>query len=308
MIHTGRFAPSPSGELHLGSVVAAVGSYLKAKSAHGRWLVRFENLDYPRCHDELIPVISADLSSIGLIPDEPPLIQSADTAPYARAVTSLLKRNLAFICTCSRARLKLQPCTCYAAAADRVSAPGSVRFKPPVIASSFTDELYGEVRVPPSAAFAVLRRSDGLYAYNLACVLDDINSGVTEVVRGADLIGMTPLQNALREALGAAGPLEYVHLPLITGQSGAKLSKQNHAEAVFRRYPPLNILLTALTALGQSTAYVPSLLSRAEKRGSSGTGLCQELLAEAVKRFELKQIPRGSISHERLLPVLTAPL
>jgi glutamyl-Q tRNA(Asp) synthetase len=259
--YVGRFAPSPTGLLHAGSLVAALGSWLDARAHGGRWLVRIEDVDTPRCPPGTGDAILAQLARCQLWPDEPPLWQSRRGAAYAAALDTLLGRGLAYACTCTRSQINAaldargQP---HLAHAERVY-PGTCR---PVQALPVTDlptQRHAlRLRVDEPAATApsrllarhihwhdrrlgaqaqdvaaevgdfVLKRADGLWAYQLAVVVDDAAQGVSHVVRGTDLADNTPRQILLQRLLGLDTPA-YLHLPLVLAPDGHKLSKQNGA-------------------------------------------------------------------------------
>ena len=249
--YRGRFAPSPTGPLHFGSLLAAFGSWLLARHAGGQWLVRIEDLDPPR---EVAGAAQAQLDTLaafGLEPDLPVAWQSERHALYRAALDRLLAGGQAFACSCSRSELAAQGGIhrhCVATAARphpafrlRV-ADGSV--------VAFDDALQGPVRqdVASEVGDFVLLRADGCWAYQLAVVVDDAEQGITDVVRGADLLDSTPRQILLQRALGLPTPL-YRHTPLVLGDNGEKLSKQNGAQALDLS-DPLAALNAAARVLG----------------------------------------------------------
>lgn len=284
--YVGRFAPSPTGPLHAGSLVAALASWLDARAAQGRWLVRMEDVDAPRCVPGAAERILSQLAACGLLPDAPPLNQSTRGARYQQALDELLARHLAYPCACTRrdieAALLAQglpherhverpyPGTCRQGLHGR--APRAWRFdatqyqaKLPVaridkaqIASllivnsgvCWTDRRLGPQLqdVARQVGDFVLRRADGLWAYQLAVVVDDADQGVTHVVRGEDLADNTPRQILLQSALGLATP-HYLHTPLVRAADGEKLSKQHGAPAIDESLP-LQALAAAAQALG----------------------------------------------------------
>jgi glutamyl-Q tRNA(Asp) synthetase len=237
---TGRFAPSPTGSLHLGSLVAAVGSWLLARQAGGRWLVRIEDIDTARVVPGSAEEILATLQRYGLQWDGDVVWQSQRTALYERALATLRERGLVYDCACSRAELQraasaplgrepVYPGTCR----DRLP-PGraarAIRFRAPDEVIAFDDLLRGRVEenVARETGDFVVRRADGLFAYQLAVVVDDEEQGVTQVVRGGDLLSSTARQIALQRALGYRTP-EYAHLPLVLNADGTKLGKRDAA-------------------------------------------------------------------------------
>ena len=237
---TGRFAPSPTGPLHLGSLVAAVGSWLHAKRAGGRWLVRMEDIDTPRVVPGSAEEILSALARYGLESDGEVVWQSRRTNLYEDAVETLRARGLVYDCACSRADLQraasaplgrepVYPGTCRGGLPPGKVAR-AIRFRVPDEVIAFNDLLSGHVeeKVGESTGDFVVRRADGLFAYQLAVVIDDAEQGVTQVVRGADLLTSTPRQIALQRALGYPTP-EYAHLPLVLDDDGSKLGKRGGA-------------------------------------------------------------------------------
>ena len=237
---TGRFAPSPTGPLHLGSLVAALGSYLLAKRAGGRWLVRMEDLDTPRVVPGSAEEILAALRQYGLQWDGEVVWQSQRTMLYERALAALREKGLVYDCACSRAELRsaasaplgrepIYPGTCRNGIAPGRTAR-AVRFKAPDEVIAFDDLLRGRVEenVARETGDFVVRRADGLFAYQLAVVVDDEEQGVTQVVRGGDLLSSTARQIALQRALGLSTP-EYAHLPVVLNDKGEKLGKRDGA-------------------------------------------------------------------------------
>lgn len=237
---TGRFAPSPTGPLHLGSLVAAVGSWLFARAENGRWLVRIEDIDTPRVIPGSAEEILAALRRYALDRDGEVVWQSRRTALYERALDELRAKDLVYDCACSRADLQraasaplgrepVYPGTCR----NRI-APGkaarAIRFRAPDGIIAFDDRIAGhqQENVAEGTGDFVVRRADGLFAYQLAVVVDDAEQGVTQVVRGADLLASTPRQIALQRALGYPTP-SYAHLPLVVNPDGSKLGKRDGA-------------------------------------------------------------------------------
>ena len=232
MDYVGRFAPSPTGPLHFGSLVAAVASYLEARSRGGRWLVRMEDVDLPRCIPGADLDILRTLEAYGFRWDGPVMYQTARTSAYEAALERLRTLGLAYPCSCSRreAGEGFYPGTCR----NGVGAPG----KP----------VAWRVRAEGLDDF-VVKRSDGLFAYQLAVVVDDAAQGVTNVVRGADLLDSTPRQQWLQRALGYREP-RYLHVPVATNAAGEKLSKQTLAPAL-RAADRIAEIRRALGFLGQ---------------------------------------------------------
>ena len=250
-MYRGRFAPTPSGRLHLGSLLSAAGAYLRALQAGGSCLLRLEDLDRPRCKVEYAGSIIADLKTLGFAFAPEILIQSGDLSPYAATVEALIKTGKAYVCACSRRQIRERPCTC-----RQLNLPykrgRAIRLDCHDAPRDFYDERLGSIHVPLIPDSLILKRSDGVYSYNLACVTDDLRQGVTEVVRGSDLIASTPLQIYLYQLLGKKPP-QFLHLPLITSKGGGKLSKQNHAAPVLDSYRPTEAILLTLKLLGQDT-------------------------------------------------------
>lgn len=237
---TGRFAPSPTGPLHLGSLVAAVGSWLYARRAGGRWLVRMEDIDTPRVVPGSAEEILSALERYGLESDGEIVWQSRRTKLYEEALATLRARGLVYDCACSRADLQraasapvgrepVYPGTCRSGLAPGKAAR-AIRFRAPDEVIGFDDLVCGRVEenVAESTGDFVVRRADGLFAYQLAVVVDDAEQGINQVVRGADLLTSTPRQIALQRALGFPTP-EYAHLPLVVNADGSKLGKRDGA-------------------------------------------------------------------------------
>ncbi len=299
----GRFAPSPTGPLHLGSLVAAVGSWLFARSVGGRWLVRMEDLDTPRVVAGAADDILRALEHFGLTWDGEVAFQSTRIALYDAAFEDLLRRKECFACACSRAdlaRAASAPAEGDGAEAAATAAAGiypgtcrdglspgrlarAYRFRTAGCLIHFKEILLGPLfeDVEKSVGDFVVKRADGPFAYQLAVVVDDADQGVTEVVRGADLLDSTARQIALQRALSLPTPA-YAHLPLVVGPEGKKLGKRDGALALdaLDEGRIRAALAFALSALGQA-----SLESPAE--GSPG-----EMLEAARLRFDPSRIPR----------------
>lgn len=233
--YTGRFAPSPSGELHFGSLIAALGSYLQARANQGRWLVRIEDIDPPREVPGAAETILRQLEHYGLRWDGDVLWQSQRHDAYRERLAWLKAQGLSYYCTCSRARIQgvggIYDGHCRDLHAGPEQAALRLRQTRPVL--SFHDRLRGEIACDEKLAREdfIIHRRDGLFAYNLAVVVDDHFQGVTEIVRGADLIAPTVRQISLYHHFGWQPP-HYIHLPLALNSDGNKLSKQNHAPAL----------------------------------------------------------------------------
>jgi glutamyl-Q tRNA(Asp) synthetase len=252
--YIGRFAPTPSGHLHFGSLVAALASYLDARSVGGRWLMRMEDLDPPREEPGAQAAILKALESYGFEWDGDLVRQSERHDAYAEVLNRLFNHGLAYACTCSRKQLEpyhgIYPGLCRNAGHGADDA--AIRLRVPELEYHFLDRVQGKYRqhLGREVGDFVIRRRDGLYAYQLAVVLDDAWQGITDIVRGADLLDSTPRQLYLQELLGLPQP-RYLHIPLITQPDGHKLGKSY-------RSPPLTedqatpLLLRALRALGQN--------------------------------------------------------
>jgi glutamyl-Q tRNA(Asp) synthetase len=256
--YRGRFAPSPTGPLHLGSLVAALGSWLMARHAGGDWLVRVEDLDPPREVAGAAKAQLAALAAFGLEADEPVLWQGTRGDAYRAALDRLVAQGDAFPCRCSRA--DLAPFAgihraCVPAPSGRTRA---WRLRVPDAELAFEDRVRGRFAqsLARDVGDFVLRRSDGPWAYQLAVVVDDAAQGITEVVRGADLLDSTPRQVHLQRRLGLPTPT-YAHLPLVLDAGGAKLGKSLGAGAVDAT-DPLPALRAAYALLGQPAAALPA--------------------------------------------------
>jgi glutamyl-Q tRNA(Asp) synthetase len=232
--YVGRFAPSPTGPLHLGSLFAAVGSWLDARAAGGRWLLRIEDLDPPREVPGAADEIVRSLEVHGLTWDGPVLHQSTRLDAYGEALAQLERDGRLFRCRCTRRRVRalggVYDGRCRSRGMAPTDAPHAVRLRVPEETIGFRDRLQGPFAqdLAREVGDFVLVRRDGLVAYQLAVVVDDGAQGVTDVVRGADLLDSTPRQLLLQRLLGLPEP-RYLHLPLLLGPDGAKLSKQTGA-------------------------------------------------------------------------------
>ena len=272
--YRGRFAPSPTGPLHAGSLVAALASWLDARAHGGAWLVRIEDVDTPRCVPGADRLILEQLAACGLVSDEPVCWQSTRGAHYQAALDRLIAQGDAYPCACSRKDIEaalhaagrhrerhhaaVYPGTCRpergglqgkAARAWRLQVdPGEMHWQDRRLGAQQQD-------VAAEVGDFVLRRADGLWAYQLAVVVDDAAQGITHVVRGEDLADNTPRQILLQRALGLPTP-SYLHTPLVRDASGEKLSKQNGAKALDLR-DPLAALQTAAAVLGLPGAAGP---------------------------------------------------
>ena len=257
--HRGRFAPSPTGPLHFGSLVAAVGSWMMARRGGGEWLVRMEDVDRPREVPGAAGAQLASLRAFGLDADGPVVRQSDRGALYDAALRRLLASGDAFECRCSRADLQATGGIhrrCVPSAARR---PAAVRLRMPEADLGFEDAIQGSFAqsLARDVGDVVLRRADGLWAYQLAVVVDDADQRIDEVVRGADLLDSTPRQIHLQRRLGLPTP-RYAHLPLALDATGAKLSKSLRSLPV-DDHDPLPAWRAAWAFLGQPASAVPAL-------------------------------------------------
>ncbi|ODB83088.1 tRNA glutamyl-Q synthetase [Candidatus Thiodiazotropha endoloripes] len=258
--YRGRFAPSPTGKLHFGSLVAAVGSFLDARHHQGEWLVRIEDLDRTREVPGSAAEILSSLEALALHWDGEVIYQSRRTERYAEVVEQLLAADLAYPCSCSRKEIReraqigpegpIYPGTCRSGKKPGI-ATNSIRLVTQDRDILVEDRLQGMFRQNPGTEIGdfVIRRMDGYHAYQLAVVVDDAWQKITDVVRGADLLSSTPRQCYLQQLLGLEQP-NYLHLPLAVDQSGRKLSKQDRDRPVEPK-DPLNSLLSVLAFLQQ---------------------------------------------------------
>lgn len=224
----GRFAPSPTGPLHLGSLVAALASYLNVRAKGGEWLLRIEDIDPPREPRGAREEILTQLNAYHLHADQPVIYQSQRLARYRAVLQRLIEQKLAFPCFCTRSQLAGRPHLGRCHSTSRNQPSWRLLVADEMI--GFTDQIQGEYAqdLHDEVGDFVLWRADGWPAYQLACVVDDADAGITEIVRGVDLIDSTPRQIYLQRLLGFPQPI-YAHLPLVLGADGQKLSKQNLA-------------------------------------------------------------------------------
>jgi len=290
MRYTGRFAPSPTGPLHFGSLVAALASWLDARAAGGSWLLRMDDLDKPREQPGAAEAIVRQLEGLGLGWDGAVLYQSSRGDRYAAVLEGLARRGATYPCGCTRSEIadsalaidgaRIYPGTCRGGLAPgrRARATRVCTAPEPI---HFVDRVQGEIvqSVEREVGDFVLRRADGVIAYQLAVVVDDADQGVTDVVRGADLLDSTPRQIWLQRLLGYPTPL-YLHLPAAVSAGGEKLSKQTGAAAIDAAHP-LRELARALAFLGQP---VPDAATAAE------------MLQHALERWDVSLIPRARAS------------
>lgn len=295
--YVGRFAPSPTGPLHVGSLVAAVASFLDARAADGRWLLRMEDLDRPRCDQASADTILRQLEAYGLVWDGAVLYQSRRDDAYAAALAALQSQGAVFPCTCTRSQLAqaprnaegeiIYPGTCRLHSL-RGTAAHAWRVRVSDVSTHFADRIHGDLQqnLAQDVGDFIAKRADGLFAYQLAVVVDDAFQGITHVVRGADLLWNTPRQIYLQTLLGLPTPA-YAHVPLITNAAGQKLSKQTLAPALPERGRRA-VLAQALAALGQPPP--------ADLMGAGP----DELLAWASAHWRIENVP--------LHPTIAKPL
>ncbi len=255
MTYRGRFAPSPTGPLHAGSLVAAVASYLDARAHGGRWLVRMEDLDPLRESPQAADQILASLEAHGLEWDESVRFQSQRSAAYEELLTQWRHAGVIYPCACSRKQLNANqgrhPGQCRDFPDWHSSEPVALRFAVPDRTDHWNDQLLGPQHYQLQAEIDdfIVRRKEGFYAYHLAVVCDDIDQGITDIVRGQDLLELTPLHLLLYETMKEPAP-RYSHIPLVCNNQGQKLSKQNRAPALDDSRASDN-LVHALSMLGQ---------------------------------------------------------
>lgn len=245
--YVGRFAPSPSGPLHLGSLFTAVASYLDAKAHNGQWLLRIEDIDPPREQPNAPSQIIETLTQHGLSPDADIFWQHERLNVYRDVIAQLLVDKNAYYCTCTRAQIKAVSPLYQGQCRHADHTSGAVRWKNQHKIEHFVDRWQGCIQVstnstssmPTSSLITdqafedpIIQRKDGLFAYNLAVVLDDIAQGITHIVRGYDLLPTTLLQQNLWLALSSQPIPEFAHCPVLVTAPGKKLSKQNHAPAI----------------------------------------------------------------------------
>jgi len=287
--YIGRFAPSPSGELHFGSLIAALGSYLQARSQQGIWWVRIEDIDPPREVPGAADVILLQLEHYGLHWDGEVLWQSQRHDAYRAALAWLQAQGMSYYCTCTRARIQQVGGFYDGHCRTHNNAPhnAAIRLCQQHPVTCFSDKLRGEIHVDGQLAREdfIIHRRDGLFAYNLAVVVDDHFQGVTEIVRGADLIDPTVRQISLYQHFGWPVP-DYIHLPLALSADGNKLSKQNHAPAL-PAGDPRPVIISALQFMGQPVT-----------EGWQDRSL-EELLADAVARWSLARVPKTADMNPR---------
>lgn len=251
--YRGRFAPSPSGPLHFGSLVTALASYLDAKYHQGKWLVRIEDIDPPREQIGASDNILRTLEAYGLGWDEDILYQSQQSELYQAVLEELRQNNLAYYCTCTRAQIKTYGGIYqgHCRSLNQPSANSAIRVINTQPVDSFNDIYQGKVQCSTALAYEdfTVFRKDGLFAYQLAVVVDDIKQDISHIIRGADLLEPTARQLSFYQILEQPAPV-FGHVPLVVTAEGYKLSKQNKAPAI-NIDKPQGILVAALKFLGQ---------------------------------------------------------
>jgi len=300
----GRFAPSPTGRMHLGNARSALLGWLQARAAGGRFLLRVEDLDRARCRPEHVEALVQDLTWLGLDWDEPPLFQSAreEAGAYREALERLARAGHIYPCFCTRAEIARSasaphgplddgpryPGTCaqltqaQAAERARTRAP-ALRFRVPPGRVHFEDGVHGPIAQDVAATVGdfVVRRNDGVASYQLAVVVDDAASSITHVLRADDLLGSTPRQLLLYAALGHAPPPAFAHVPLVLGEDGRRLAKREGAFA-----------LAELRARGLPPQRVLGLLAAWSGLGDGSPASAREL----VSHFSLARLPRAPVT------------
>ena len=235
--YRGRFAPSATGSLHLGSIFAALLSFLHAKQRHGQWLVRIDDLDEKRCNQSHSDKILHCLSAFGLESDRPVIYQSTRLTDYADALKTLERQNILYSCTCSRKSLPKGPYAgnCAHRLGQAFLTDAAIRISTKRLNTYVNDSLLGP-QITDSPGDFIVKRRDGLFAYQLACAVDEYIDSITDVIRGIDLLESTPMQCFISECLGLTRP-NYGHFPVLINSDGAKLSKQTFASPVDWKFP-----------------------------------------------------------------------
>lgn len=277
--YRGRFAPSPTGDLHIGSLVAAVASYLDARSNEGAWLVRIEDIDPPREVPGSAQGMIEELERFGMKSDADVLYQSSRIAEHEKVVEQLIDDDAAYWCGCSRSDMPdsgIYPGTCRRGL-PQGRKPRSVRVKVDSTIISFDDQVQGriEARLDESVGDFVIRRADGLPAYQLAVVVDDAFQNVSHIVRGADLLDSTSRQVFLQQRLGLNTPA-YAHVPVVLGEHDEKLSKRLQSDPLTRQNPA-GALGAALRHLGHRPPATPGI---------------NDLWDWALANWDLARVPR----------------
>ncbi len=280
--YVGRFAPSPSGPLHFGSLVCALASYLDAKANSGEWLVRIEDIDTPRIDAKMSHVILDSLAMHGMVSDREVIFQSERHDLYDQTLQKLDARGLLYACACSRKQIKARSGFYDGHCRNKqlTFTENSLRFINHGKQTQFVDAVLQlqNIKHPIASEDPVLKRRDGIYAYHLAVVADDIEQGITHIVRGVDLVDTTPIHLSLYNALDASQPL-YAHIPVVSQKVGQKLSKQHHSPAIDDTSPIRNLHI-ALNILGIT------IKDKHEDQGVS------DIIASAIEQWQIDKIPR----------------
>lgn len=293
--YRGRFAPSPTGELHFGSLITAVASYLQAKHQHGEWLLRIDDIDPPREQKGATSSILNTLENFGFEWDQDVFYQSHNREQHQDIVQQLLTQKKAYPCSCSRKSIQektgqrqgpiIYPGFCRQGPLQSLSATAShsIRLHCQQQTIRFNDLIQGKqvIDLEKSRGDFVIQRSDGYFSYQLASGFDDAEQGITEVVRGADLLSDTSCQIHLQNTLNLDNP-QYCHIPVIVNHAGQKLSKQNHAKPI-RQTESVSLLHKSLQFLGQNPP--PDLLSVNQN----------EIWSWALSHWQLDLIPKKQI-------------
>lgn len=282
--YVGRFAPSPSGPLHFGSLFCALISFLDARSNQGKWLIRIEDIDTPRVNPEYTDVILNSLRAHCLDWDSDLVLQSERHALYSQYLNKLNRYDLIYGCNCSRKQIRARG-QFYDGHCREKQLPfehNALRFKQQTYHNKFFDKFLGDVNITNLIANEdpVLQRADLIYAYHLAVVVDDIEQGVTDIVRGNDLLDTTPIHLALYNALGAKSPV-YGHIPVLAQKPNQKLSKQHHSPGI-NDANPLDNLKLALKIIGYDEKLVYQFTN------------ITKLLYWAIDNWTLIEVPRKS--------------
>lgn len=291
--YIGRFAPSPTGPVHFGTLLAAAGSYLQAKKNNGDWLVRMEDVDITRKVDGSDLEILHTLEAFGFEWQGDVMYQSEQTEDYQQALEQLIEQSLVFPCVCSRKQLAASGSEIYPGTCRKHKLPETGEHALRLLATDITIEFDDLIMGQQSQNIArrcgdfVIKRRDGLFAYQLAVVVDDALQGITEVVRGADLLDSTPRQIYLQQLLGYATPT-YCHLPLAIDEYGNKISKSAGATKIELKHKERH-LVQALAFLGQQP---PPELAR--------TGI-SEIWSWAIRHWQLAAVP----SKTHIQPVIS---
>ena len=282
--YRGRFAPSPSGPLHFGSLVTALASFIHAKQHLGTWLVRIEDIDPPREQQGAASLILKTLEAYGLHWDETVLYQSQQSEKYNHLLNQLAQTQLTYHCICTRANIKALGGIYQGFCKDKQqpSTQAAIRLVNNLAIHQYHDLIQGDVKCDLALAKEdfILKRKDNLFAYQLAVVHDDIEQKISHIIRGCDLLEPTARQLTLFKTLNQAAPI-FGHVPLVVSDEGFKLSKQNKAAAIDINHPQPS-LLNALTFLGQKP---PAELMNAS---------VEEIITWAVSQFDFNKVPKQS--------------